>query len=87
MQKLNKDQITGLIEEAIAEVAPGKVDRSKHPELPMNIAISELGIDSVASMEMVGVIEDKLGKQYPDEELDAVNTLGDLVTMIERHQG
>ena len=78
---MKKEEIIDVIGKALEEVAPGKVDVSQ--ALPLDVSIRSLGIDSVASMEMVGVVEEEVGAAFPDADLQKVNTLGDLVRLVE----
>ena len=52
--------------------------------LDRNTIIAKLGLDSVAVMELVGYVEEKLDIQLPDEELAKVTTLGDLGGLVQR---
>lgn len=79
---MTKEQIIAMIQDAVNDVAPGKV--SKIDDSNINTPIRELGIDSVASMEMVSVVEENLDLNFPDDDLAGVNTLNDLVKLVER---
>lgn len=82
---MNQQEIVALIQEAIEEVAPGKGQNVDPNNLDM--AIRDAGIDSVASMEMAGVIEEELGVAFADEDLNAVQSFKDLVKMVQKTQG
>jgi acyl carrier protein len=71
-----------LIKAAVTAVDTTKAARfaSVKPETE----IRELGLDSVATMEMVAFLEDKLETQFPDEVMIRITTFGDLVTLIEK---
>lgn len=75
-------QILNLLSNALGQVAPKAA--AKHPELRLDMTIKELGIDSVALMEMVGVIEEEVGLQFPDDELAQVSKLGDFAQFIRK---
>lgn len=79
---MSNTEILSLIKRAVDEVAPGKVGEITPDTL--KTTIRELGIDSVASMEMVSVVEEAIGVTFPDDELAGINTLGDLVTLVEQ---
>jgi len=81
---MTQQEIVTLIQNAIEEVAPGKGQNVDPNNLGM--AIRDAGIDSVASMEMAGVIEEDLGVTFADEDLNAVQSFSDLVKMIEKSQ-
>lgn len=81
---MNQQEIVSLIQEAIEEVAPGKGANVDPNNLDM--AIRDAGIDSVASMEMAGVIEEEIGVTFADEDLNAVQSFSDLMKMIQKSQ-
>ncbi|MFT7622104.1 MAG: acyl carrier protein [Myxococcota bacterium] len=80
---MDDTKILSLVSEALESVAPGR--STELHKVGLSGKVSDLGIDSVATMEMVGAIEDKLGCTFPDEELVAVNSLQDLAGMIRRN--
>lgn len=77
---MSNQEIIALIKKAVDEVAPGKV--ADINDATLNVSIRELGIDSVASMEMVSVVEEEIGATFPDEDLAGINTLQDLVNLV-----
>lgn len=74
-----------LIHEALA-FALGK-DVPSPERLEGDANLSDLGVESVASLEVAGYIEDKLSIRFPDEELGGLMTVGDVVALIHRHHG
>lgn len=44
--------------------------------------MTELGLDSVAMMELIGVLEENLSIQIKDEEVSALGSVGDLLALI-----
>lgn len=79
---MSNQDIIALIKKAVDEVAPGKV--GDITDATLNVSIRELGIDSVASMEMVSVVEEAIGLTFPDDELAGINTLQDLVNLVQQ---
>jgi acyl carrier protein len=73
-----------LIKEAILAVDPTKA--SKLATVSATQEIRELGMDSVATMEMVGFLEEKLETQFSDEVMVRINTFGDLIALIDKTQ-
>lgn len=63
-----------------------EVNNTRLEGLTRATVISQLGMDSVAVMEVVTYFEDKLNVRLPDEELARVSTLGDLCDVIERQR-
>jgi acyl carrier protein len=48
--------------------------------------ISELGIDSLGMLEIVGAMERQLKIQIPDESLAGIQTVKDLIELVEKRQ-
>ena len=65
-------------------VAAMEVNGKKLSGLSKDTVISKLGLDSVAVMELVSYVEEKLDIRMPDEDLAKVQTVGDLGTLVER---
>ena len=73
-------QILNLIKEALFEVAPNR--KEEFEDLTIDTTIEDLALDSIATMEMVGFLEDKTEKTFPDEDLAQVNALEDLASLV-----
>jgi len=71
-----------LIKQAVTAVDPAKA--GKFASVNASSEIRELGLDSVATMEMVGYLEEKLETQFSDEVMVRIQTFGDLVALIEK---
>jgi acyl carrier protein len=67
-----------MIVEALFEVAPNK----KFGEITLDSTIEDLHLDSIAIMEMVGVLEDRVDATFPDEDLAKVHALKDLAALV-----
>lgn len=68
------------IKKAICKVHPG-VDDSK---ITSGALLKEdLEIDSLGQVELVLALEDALDLYLPDEELDGIATVGDIVSLVE----
>ena len=65
-------------------VVADKKKADKLSTLTAKTEIRELGMDSVATMEMVAYVEDHLHVQFADEVLVQVTTFGDLQALIEK---
>jgi acyl carrier protein len=61
-----------------------EVNGKKLENLTKDTVISKLGLDSVAVMELVSYVEEKLDIRLPDEDLAKVQTLGDLGGLVKR---
>jgi acyl carrier protein len=71
-----------LIKTAVLAVDTTK--KGKLDGITPKTEIRELGMDSVATMEMVGYLEEKLNTQFSDEVMVQIQTFGDLVDLIEK---
>lgn len=76
------DNSLDLIKAAIIAVDPSKA--AKLAKITNSTEIRELGMDSVATMEMVGFLEEKLETQFSDEVMIRIQTFGDLVDLVEK---
>jgi len=71
--------VVKLFKEAALEVDNRKLD-----EVSSTSIISQLGMDSVAQMELVSWFEEKLRVRIPDEELQKIRTISDLRDVLAR---
>ena len=46
----------------------------------------DLGADSLDAVDMLMSLEDEFDVEIPDEEIENIHTVGDLVSYIEEHQ-
>ena len=77
---MTDEQIMTLVKEALDEVAPGK---SKALEgVTLEATIADLNLDSVSTMEMLGVIEERLDATFPDEDLMNLHKLSDVARLV-----
>jgi acyl carrier protein len=60
-----------------------RVDKRDFPNLTPSSKISDLGIDSLSMMQIVGEMETELGVLIPDEDLVEITTVGDLCKKVE----
>jgi acyl carrier protein len=79
MESTNMIDVVKLFKEAALEV-----DNRKLEEVSSTSIISQLGMDSVAQMELVSWFEERLGVRIPDEELSKVRTISDLRDVLAR---
>ena len=73
-----------LIHAAIKHVDPSKAGLLA--KVTPTTEIRALGMDSVATMEMVAWVEEHINHPFPDEVLVQVTTFGDLQKLIEKAQ-
>jgi acyl carrier protein len=60
-----------------------RVDKRALPHVTRASKISDLGIDSLSVMQIVGELETELGIMIPDEDLVEIVTVGDLCAKVE----
>lgn len=68
------------VKKAICKVQPG-LDENKI--VPAASLKEDLDIDSLDLVEISLALEDALGMSLPEEELEGINTIGDVVNLIE----
>lgn len=61
-----------------------RVDKREFPNVTRNSVITDLGIDSLSMMQIVGEMESELGVLIPDEDLVELVTVGDLCSKVEQ---
>ena len=74
------EQIITLFKEAVKEVDTG----TKVGDVTMATELSSLGLDSVMTMEVIGVMEEKLNILFPDEDLATIKRMGDLAGLVRK---
>lgn len=79
---MTDDQILSLIQEALFEVAPKR--KKDFETISLDTTIEDLALDSIATMEMVGFLEDRVEATFPDEDLASVNSVRDLANLVRR---
>jgi len=73
------DDLIALFKQVATEV-----DKREFTEVSGGSVISELGIDSLSMMQIVGEMEVRLNIMIPDEDLVELVTVSDLVKVVEK---
>jgi acyl carrier protein len=63
-----------------------EITEREFPSITESTVISELGIDSLGMLEIVGSMERELKVQLPDEALAGIQTVKDLIELVEKKQ-
>jgi acyl carrier protein len=63
-----------------------EVVEQKFDQVDEATVISELGIDSLGMLEIIGSMERELKIQIPDESLSGITTISDLLEVVEKRQ-
>lgn len=74
-----RDGLLGMFRAAATEV----VEKDFH-HVQESTVISELAIDSLGMLEIIGSMERQLRIQIPDESLTGLNTIRDLLDVVEK---
>lgn len=74
------EQIIEMFKESVKEVDTG----TKVGDVTMKTELSALGLDSVMTMEVIGVLEEKLNVRFPDEDLATIKTMNDLAGLVRK---
>ena len=72
-------ELIGLLKTAVYDISLKELG-----EINAETRISELGLDSVAVMEVIGVMEENLSIHIKDEEVATLGSIGDLLNLIRR---
>ena len=75
--QITDQRLIGVLKAAVYDVSLKELG-----DLNAETKISELGLDSVALMELIGVLEENLLIQIKDEEVSALATVGDLLKLL-----
>ncbi|MFO0548903.1 MAG: phosphopantetheine-binding protein [Polyangiaceae bacterium] len=67
----------------VFKTVAARVDKRGFDHVTKASVITELGIDSLSMMQIVGEMESELGVMIPDEDLVEIRTVGDLVSKVE----
>jgi acyl carrier protein len=62
------------------------ITERQFPAISETTAISELGIDSLGMLEIMGAMERQLHVQLPDEALTNIQTVSDLLEVVEQKE-
>jgi acyl carrier protein len=74
-------ELLGIFQKTATEI----VER-EFQNISEKTSISELGIDSLGMLEIVGSMERQLKIQLPDEALAGIQTVEDLLNLVEKKQ-
>jgi acyl carrier protein len=67
----------------VFKTVAARVDKRPFPQVSRASVITDLGIDSLSMMQIVGELEAELGVTIPDEDLVELHTVGDLCSKVE----
>jgi len=71
----------------LAALGEHEIAEREFPPFEDSQVISALGLDSLSTLEMVGMIERELDVYLPTDELTDIHTVGELANLIEQKLG
>ena len=77
----SRTELLQMFKKTAAEIA-----EKDFPNISEATVISKLGIDSLGMLEIVGAMERQLKIQIPDESLAGIQTVKDLIELVEKRQ-
>ncbi len=81
MAQPNPDEMLAAIRVELEKIAPEAVSDS----IDLDTDIATLGIESVTMLELIAALEERFGIELPDDELTTLDTLGDVIELLQRH--
>jgi acyl carrier protein len=80
---MTDQQVLTLVNEALLYAKP---ERAHDLHLVTNEAtLAELGIESIAALEMAAYLEEKLGKQFGDDELASITDMQAFIKLVRKY--
>lgn len=76
---MKRDELLKTFREIASRVAEKEL-----PSVTETMAISDLGIDSLGMLEIIGDLEKELDIRIPDDQLVGINTVAQLVDLVQK---
>jgi acyl carrier protein len=76
----SKESVRNALLDTFAKYAHTKVAITEQSHIT-----GDLGVDSLAVMEIVAELEDRYDLTFPDEDLPTVRTVGDVIALVCKH--
>ena len=76
---MDRQKLITMFQTTASEVA-----EREFPELSEDSVIGNMGVDSLAMLEVVGEMERALKIQIPDDQLVGIETVGQLIDVVEK---
>jgi|JI7StandDraft_1071085.scaffolds.fasta_scaffold351667_2 acyl carrier protein len=77
---MTDEKILELIRAGLHQVVPER--DADFVGISLANSIDELALDSIATMELIGFLEDETQKTFPDEDLPRVDSLADIASLM-----
>lgn len=75
-----------MVLEKIKSILSEQFDKEEDQITVDTSIVNDLGADSLDVVDLLMSIEDEFEVEFPDEEIENIKTVGDLVKYIEAHQ-
>jgi acyl carrier protein len=80
MTKHTDAEIIEVFKESVKEVD----QRIEVDGVDNSTALAAIGLDSVMTMEVIGIMEERLDIRFPDEDLATLKNMSDLTALVRR---
>ncbi len=77
--KMERDQLLELFRRMAEEIAEKELS-----QVEQDSAIADIGLDSLAMLELVGSLERELKIRIPDEDLNGIQSVRQLLELVEQ---
>ena len=74
------------MQEQIIEIIAAQLKKEAGQIAPETNIMDDLGADSLDVVELLMAIEETFGVSVPDEDVQSLKTVGDIVSYVEAHQ-
>ena len=74
-----------MVFEKVRDILVGQLDVEEGAVTMEASIIDDLGADSLDVVDLVMTLEDEFDTEIPDEEIENIKTVGDIVRFIEEH--
>lgn len=75
-----------MVFEKLVEILAEQLDADKESMTPDTKIADDLGADSLDLVDLLMSIEDEFGIEIPDEDVEGLETIGDVAEYISAHQ-
>jgi acyl carrier protein len=82
---LVKRRVIGMIFEKVAAILAEQLDAEAETITLESSLVDDLGADSLDVVDLVMTLEDEFDMEIPDEDIENVRTVGDIVKYLEEH--
>ena len=74
-----------MIFDKIKEILADQLDIEENAITPDSLLVEDLGADSLDAIDIVMSVEDEFGIEVPDEIIEKIESVSDIITFIENN--